>query len=232
METETTKGSKNQTKKITKTHRVILRDNIQGITRPALKRLCLRAGCARMQGTVYEEIRGVLKVYLEEMMHKIVGLTEFSRRKTIKKDDLDAAFQICGKFLVVDINKNKKGSTYSASGSRPRASKTNDESENGEKKARRFRPGIVTLRDIKFQQKKSDSLAIPKLNFYRLVKEISQDFYDGDLKFQKPFIEVFQVATEEYLIDLLQSSYACAIHASRTTITPKDIQLARFIRKE
>jgi histone H3/H4 len=43
-------------------HRKILRDNIQGITKPAIRRLARRGGVKRISGLIYEETRGVLKV--------------------------------------------------------------------------------------------------------------------------------------------------------------------------
>ena len=41
-----------------------------------------------------------------------------------------------------------------------------------------------------------------------------------------------QEATEAYLIQLLEDSNLCAIHAKRVTILPKDMHLARRIRGE
>ena len=39
----------------------MLRDNIQGITKPAIRRLARRGGVKRISGLIYEETRGVLK---------------------------------------------------------------------------------------------------------------------------------------------------------------------------
>ena len=47
-----------------KRHRKVLRDNIQGITKPAIRRLARRGGVKRISGLIYEETRGVLKVFL------------------------------------------------------------------------------------------------------------------------------------------------------------------------
>lgn len=56
------KGGKGLGKGGAKRHRKILRDNIQGITRPAIRRLARRGGVKRISGLIYEETRGVLKV--------------------------------------------------------------------------------------------------------------------------------------------------------------------------
>jgi hypothetical protein len=50
-----------------KRHRKILRDNIQGITKPAIRRLARRGGVKRISGLIYEETRGVLKTFLENV---------------------------------------------------------------------------------------------------------------------------------------------------------------------
>ncbi|MCP4262177.1 MAG: hypothetical protein GY774_32445, partial [Planctomycetes bacterium] len=59
------KGGKGLGKGGAKRHRKVLRDNIQGITKPAIRRLARRGGVKRIPGLIYEETRGVLKVFLE-----------------------------------------------------------------------------------------------------------------------------------------------------------------------
>ena len=60
------KGGKGLGKGGAKRHRKVLRDNIQGITKPAIRRLARRGGVKRISGLIYEETRGVLKVFLGE----------------------------------------------------------------------------------------------------------------------------------------------------------------------
>ena len=91
----------------------------------------------------------------------------------------------------------------------------------GVKKAHRFRPGTVALREIrKFQ--KSTELLIRKLPFQRLVREIAQE-YKSDLRFQSQAILALQEATEAYMVGLFEDTNLCAIHAKRVTIMPKDV---------
>merc|ERR1712209_316878 len=61
------KGGKGLGKGGAKRHRKVLRDNIQGITKPAIRRLARRGGVKRISGLIYET-RGVLKVFLENVM--------------------------------------------------------------------------------------------------------------------------------------------------------------------
>jgi histone H4 len=71
-----------------KRHRKVLRDNIQGITKPAIRRLARRGGVKRLSGLIYEETRGVLKIFLEHVIRDAVTYTEYSRRKTVTAMDV------------------------------------------------------------------------------------------------------------------------------------------------
>ena len=98
------------------------------------------------------------------------------------------------------------------------------------KKKNYFRPGYLTLNEIRHYQKKVN-LLIRKLPFQRLVREIAQRF-SPDLRFRLATITALQEASEAYLIRLFEDTNLCAIHAKRVMIMPKDIQLARRIRGE
>ena len=102
--------------------------------------------------------------------------------------------------------------------------------EQGAKKAHRFRPGTVALREIRRYQKSTD-LLIKKAPFQRLVREVAQDF-KTDLRFQSSAVMALQEASESFLVGLFEDTNLCAIHARRVTVMPKDMQLARRIRGE
>jgi histone H4 len=82
-----------------KRHRMVLRDNIQGITKPAIRRLARRGGCKRISGMVYEETRGVLRMFLENVIRDTVTITEFARRKTVTALDVVYALKRQGRIL-------------------------------------------------------------------------------------------------------------------------------------
>lgn len=100
----------------------------------------------------------------------------------------------------------------------------------GVKRAHRYRPGTVALREIRKYQK-STELLIRKQPFQRLVREVAEDMCEG-LRFQSTAIVAIQEAAESYLVGLFNDTNLCAIHAKRVTIIPKDMQLARRIRGE
>jgi histone H3/H4 len=65
-----------------------LRDNIQGITKPAIRRLARRGGVKRISAMIYEETRGVLKSFLESVIRDAVTYTEHAKRKTVTSLDV------------------------------------------------------------------------------------------------------------------------------------------------
>jgi len=71
-----------------KRHQKILRDNIQGVTKPSIRRLGRRGGVKRISGVVYEETRSVLKTFLEGIIRDAVCYTDHSRRKTVSASDV------------------------------------------------------------------------------------------------------------------------------------------------
>ncbi|KAH7919853.1 histone H3 [Leucogyrophana mollusca] len=99
----------------------------------------------------------------------------------------------------------------------------------GAGKTHRFRPGTVALREIRRYQK-STELLIRKLPFQRLVREIAQDIFKTDLRFQSSAVMALQEAAEAYLVSLFEDTNLAAIHAKRVTIQPKDLALARRLR--
>ncbi|KAI0447077.1 histone-fold-containing protein [Xylaria telfairii] len=66
----------------------ILRDNILGITKPAIRRLARRGGVKRISGAIYEEARIVLRKRLEEIIRDCVTYTEYRQAKTVTVNDV------------------------------------------------------------------------------------------------------------------------------------------------
>ncbi|XP_032063508.1 uncharacterized protein LOC116501955 [Aythya fuligula] len=239
------KGGKGLGKGGAKRHRKVLRDNIQGITKPAIRRLARRGGVKRISGLIYEETRGVLKVFLENVIRDAVTYTEHAKRKTVTAMDVVYALKRQGRHQPTPLHsrsgrslmaRTKQTARKSTGGKAPRkqlatkAARKSAPATGGVKKPHRYRPGTVALREIRRYQK-STELLIRKLPFQRLVREIAQDF-KTDLRFQSSAVMALQEASEAYLVGLFEDTNLCAIHAKRVTIMPKDIQLARRIRGE
>ena len=93
------KGGKGLGKGGAKRHRKILRDNIQGITKPAIRRLARRGGVKRISGLIYEETRTVLRHFLENIIRDAVTYTEHAKRKTVTALDVVYALKRQGKTI-------------------------------------------------------------------------------------------------------------------------------------
>ena len=93
------KGGKGLGKGGAKRHRKVLRDNIQGITKPAIRRLARRGGVKRISGLMYEETRGVLKGFLENVLRDSITYTEHARRKTVTALDIIEALKLQGRTI-------------------------------------------------------------------------------------------------------------------------------------
>ncbi|XP_069072088.1 uncharacterized protein [Pleurodeles waltl] len=74
------KGGKGLGKKGAKRHRKVLWDNIQGIPKPAIRRLARRGRIKCISGLIHEETRSVLKVFLENVIWNAVTYTEHPKR--------------------------------------------------------------------------------------------------------------------------------------------------------
>ena len=63
------------------------------------RRLARRGGVKRISGLIYEETRGVLKVFLENVIRDAVTYTEHAKRKTVTALDVVYALKRQGKTL-------------------------------------------------------------------------------------------------------------------------------------
>ena len=69
------------------------------LQKPAIRRLARRGGVKRISGLIYEETRGVLKVFLENVVRDAVTYTEHARRKTVTALDVVYALKRQGRTL-------------------------------------------------------------------------------------------------------------------------------------
>ncbi|EPY23518.1 histone H4 [Strigomonas culicis] len=86
------KGAHRQAKKL-------LRDNVRSITKGAIRRLSRRAGVKRISGEVYEEVRRVLKSYVESVVRSSCAYAEYAHKKTISASDVVNALRKRGQIL-------------------------------------------------------------------------------------------------------------------------------------
>lgn len=71
-----------------KHQKVVYRDNIQGLTKPAFERIARKAGVKSMTGLMTEELRGITKVEMENILRVANNVRGHRRAKTISADDI------------------------------------------------------------------------------------------------------------------------------------------------
>jgi histone H3 len=111
----------------------------------------------------------------------------------------------------LDPNRNHKQSPLGTAG--------------GVKKKKTYKPGTVALREIRRYQKDVKYL-IPKAQFKRLLKEALFNMAGKDIRITESAKDALQSAAEAHLTTTFENTNLCAIHANRSTIMKKDIQLA------
>lgn len=185
----------------------VLRDSIQGITKPVILRLAKRGGVAKVSRLMYEEVRGILKIFLEIKLSKTVTVMEYRKRKTIITDDIKYAFN--NNKIYGEVTSAKPCKIWEG------------------KKSKDYLTQLQ--KEIKFYQNQPECLFIPQVAFEKLVREILQDF-KADVRIQKEAILTLQYAVEYNLTKLFETAMLITtIAAKRLTMFPKDLQLARRI---
>ncbi|CAG83920.1 hypothetical protein B0I72DRAFT_162763 [Yarrowia lipolytica] len=81
-------GGKGLGKGGAKRHRKVIKDVIQGVTKPSLRRIARRGGVKRISTQIYEEGRTMLKIFLENLIKDAVAYTEHAKRKTVTSLDV------------------------------------------------------------------------------------------------------------------------------------------------
>jgi histone H4 len=85
---------------VARRHRV-QRDNLERISKGAIRRLARRAGITRIGSQVDEFTRQLLKDYLEHVVRDTIVFTEYQRHKTISQGDVKEALRRQGRVLYI-----------------------------------------------------------------------------------------------------------------------------------
>lgn len=77
------------------------KDTLEGVTKPAIKRLARRGGVKRLSGLCYDQTRFALRSFLETLIKDAVCYTEHARRKTVTAEDVVRALKRQGRTLYL-----------------------------------------------------------------------------------------------------------------------------------
>jgi histone H4 len=95
------KGKRSGESKGTSSKRLkkVVKDSVKGVTSPAIRRLARRAGIKRISGLLYDEVRGVLKSFVESVVRDAIAYTESAKRKSVQPSDVVNALRRRGKAI-------------------------------------------------------------------------------------------------------------------------------------
>lgn len=212
-----------------KPHRKILRDNIQGLNKPAIQRLGYLAGVTRMQGLVYEETRAYAKQYIDELLSKAHAMAENARRKTISAEDVTQALKTLAPRGWVTVYADSKAKLQRCKplegGARKSGGTKAGPQTGGVMRPPRAKPGAQAVRKaLKYQTYKAgDCVMFPVSSFNRFAREVLQD-RASNFRLSTAASNLIQLSTEAYLVKLLRQALETAKHAKRTTVAAKNIQ--------
>lgn len=206
-----------------------LSGNLEGIADRPLDRFTKRAGVLRTSPSCFSTMKGYIGEIVRAIISRAVIVTRNNQRRTISSQDVSAAFEMLGICMAASVTNSTTSfrSCTSAAKSAPPKRKAEGEKT----KPYRHRPGAKAQRMVKYQQKNSDCFSIPKRNFERVVREITQDY--GEFRFAESegVIDLIQLFVENFLVELCQSAAMCAGHAGRATLYDKDLVLVTSIKK-
>lgn len=222
------------------------------LTRSALKNLCHKAGIKRINGSVYEDLRTYAGMFVDKIANNLLVIMEYSANKKITRKDLKLALtemniKLGAELALTGKGPSKKTKTRDSGESNTQKSEdsikdksvsekgSHSENENESskresiKKPHRYRPGTVTLRNIRYQQK-NDKIVIPYTRFRRLVLDAFRKISTTVYKFEKGVISLIQLTTENFLVKICECANLAAINAKRIAVTPDDIKLILTVR--
>ena len=76
-----------------------VRNSINGIGAPSLRRLARRAGVKRLSAPIFDEVRVVLREFLDGVVRDAVVFSEYAHRKTVTTMDVLHALKRNGRTL-------------------------------------------------------------------------------------------------------------------------------------
>ena len=177
------------------------------ITTPVIMRIARRGGVLRISLPVYEEIREIISELTKDITRRALIYTNHANRKTLSFSDALSALDV----KVSPVN-NKLCSLYK--------SKTH--------KKFKIKPNVRALREIRFYQKNSDCLLIPKIVFRRMIK---QEINNANFRINQQALILFQSYVENKITKLFQTANLLAVGSDRLSVQLKDVEQARRIQE-
>jgi histone H4 len=198
--------------------------NLRALTNTAIARLAYKAGAKRISGLVYENMRGLILDFVRTICHDAVTLTKSAAKVTVQPQHVRMALDRNGRKIYAGMVKaTSKCSPYSK---RAKAPTTQGGAQ------RRWRPGTVALRKIKFHQKQSECVYLSKRAFSTLVRALDVDGVNtAGFRWSGAAMGLLQMATEAYAVETLRAALdVMASTRKKVTLTAGDLEIVRRLQ--
>ena len=194
---------------------------INNISKNEIKRLSEVAGVLRLDRGIYDLTRNIMTQKLGEILRRSLLITEYKKRRTLKRDDIASALRTMNIVFSAPIifkSMSKKGPPVKKSTSN---------------KTHRYRPGTRTKMNITRLQKSSNKFMIRPKPFRDLVRSIvdqfnpvrisKNSFYLLQFYMETSLIKLFMLA---YRIPLNEKTKSKGVYVPRKSLFTKDVILA------
>lgn len=214
---KTDETNKRKTSRVSTKHNKSNTDTfvLKDITKASIKFLARRAGVKRIDRNVYLKVYEYIETIVSEVLSKTIVFAKYDKKKTLQPDHLERVLRLLNNPVALSCANNIKLDKH--------VTRKNKKTDNDQKK-RHFKQGTVVLREIKFEQKRSDCTVFRRLPFKRLIRRRA-----SDMRISNTVFLVLQIYTEFMVVKFLSNSNLCALHAGRISIQPSDLDLARTI---
>jgi hypothetical protein len=210
------KGTLNKNKKATPTQSLKHKYPIQGLTRNAIIRLARKAGITRLSQLIFEEVRGAVQYYLEDVLNALIVILMYEKVKTVQERHINHALEMLRDHKQHSIAHSQQGQEFFKA------------CEVYIKTAKKqHAPGKRAKKEVSFYKKQQECMSISQSAFKRLVSNIYKSFARTSMRASKNALVMMQVDLEHHVISLLERASLEMKHAQRETLYPKDIQMIR-----
>ena len=169
-------------------------------------------------------LAAVLEFITYEILDISIGICKQHKRIRLTIRDLELAVR---NDIELNVLFKKLNISFLGGGVVPfiHSSLLNKKKITSKKDTHKYRYGTIALKNIKKQQKNSDSLVLAKSQFEKLVRHLLKNNLEDNIKICKGVFIVLQYFIEQYIINILYNANYLTIHAGRVKLLPVDIQL-------
>ena len=202
------------------------------LSNASIRRLARKGGVRRISSDTYDPVRELIATDIDRWLTHSLAFT--ARRNnntavTMNLDDLENGAKSMGQHLAF-AGKSRHHALGKAAEGKVHQEKVTSYATHVKKTSeprktdRKFHPGTVALREIKYYQAHSEDYVLSHATFVRLVRAIARDS-----RFTEEVLYVLQDLVESEMVECFTKANLAVIHAKRVTVRPSDLHITKRI---